>query len=120
MKLAIATDSSGLDAPISARFGRAAGFVIISDHDASPEYIPNTQSLNAVQGAGIQAAQCIIDQQVDVVILRHCGPKAFMLLNAAGISVLSTQADTVQEALDAHTAGTLTTLESASVEGHWA
>jgi predicted Fe-Mo cluster-binding NifX family protein len=120
MKLAIAAESSGLDAPIATRFGRAPGFVLISDPNNAPDYLNNTPSLNAVQGAGIQAAQCVLDSGAEVVILRHCGPKAFTLLHGAGVAVLATTATTVREALAAHAAGTLTSLDTASVEGHWA
>jgi predicted Fe-Mo cluster-binding NifX family protein len=45
------------------------------------------QALNEAHGAGLAAAQSLVDRNVDVVVTGRCGPKASSLLMAAGIEV---------------------------------
>ena len=77
------------------------------------------QNLNLPQGAGIQAAQHLVNNEVEGVITGHCGPKAFRVLSAAGIAVYNCDAQTVSEAIEQFKSGVLKPAESADVEGHW-
>ncbi len=61
--------------------------------------------MNATQGAGIQAAQAVIDNKATAVITGHCGPKAFRALKAAGIEVFLAPDGTVDEAVTRFEAG---------------
>ncbi len=79
----------------------------------------NTQNLNAAQGAGIQSAQHVIDLGADILITVHCGPKAFKVLNAAGIPVYLGKSLTIRELVKAYMNKELEQLQSADVEGHW-
>ena len=49
----------------------------------------------------------------------HCGPKAFRVLQAAGIRVYAAGAGTVEEALAQYRANRLAEAKAADVEGHW-
>ena len=51
--------------------------IIVDLSTMESETVENTQNLNLSQGAGIQAAQTIVENQVDCLITGHCGPKAF-------------------------------------------
>jgi predicted Fe-Mo cluster-binding NifX family protein len=128
VKVAFTTSGKDLTAPLDARFGRAPGFLIYDiDSDAAEsattaaggQYIDNQQSLDAAQGAGIQAAETVVRSGAQVVVTGHCGPKAFRVLSAAGVKVYNTDQPTVAAALAAYKAGTLKPAESADVEGHW-
>ncbi|MFA7062307.1 MAG: NifB/NifX family molybdenum-iron cluster-binding protein, partial [Pedobacter sp.] len=81
--------------------------------------IDNTQNLNASQGEGIQAAQAVATAGANVLITGHCGPKAFRVLNAAGIKIYNCEAATVEEALRLLEEGKLVAANEADVEGHW-
>jgi predicted Fe-Mo cluster-binding NifX family protein len=119
MKIAFTTSGDNLEAPLDGRFGRAPKFLVYDlDRDAF-ELIDNQQSLNAAQGAGIQAAQTVARAGVQSVVTGHCGPKAFRVLAAAGIKIFNTQAATVAEALAQYRAGGLKAASSSDVEGHW-
>jgi predicted Fe-Mo cluster-binding NifX family protein len=120
MKIALTTSGSNLNAPLDSRFGRAPKFLIYDMERKNFEVIDNTQNLNAAQGAGIQSAQNIARQGAKALVTGHCGPKAFRVLESAGIKIYNTSAATVQEALDLYIAGKLTEAASADVEGHWA
>ena len=119
MKIAITTSGSGLDSALDQRFGRAAAFLIYDLEQQSFTVIDNQQNLSAAQGAGIQAAETIANQEVDALLTGHCGPKAFRVLQAAGIKVYNTDAKTVQEALDLFRQNKLKEVSGADVDGHW-
>jgi predicted Fe-Mo cluster-binding NifX family protein len=119
MKLAITTSGHDLDAPLDRRFGRAQRFLLYDlDHETF-ELVDNQQSLNAAQGAGIQAAQTVARLGAAALVTGHCGPKAFRVLAAAGIKIYNTDAGTVAEALARYRAGQLVEARAADVEGHW-
>lgn len=120
MKIAITTSGDTLQATVDSRFGRAQKFCVIDPDSGEFQIIDNRQNLQAMQGAGIQAAQQIIDSGATCLITGNCGPKAFFALNAAGIKIYSSGQTTVSEAIDAFKANTLQQVKSANVEGHWA
>ena len=119
MRIAIASEGEGPDSQISVRFGRARCFVIFDTDSGARSAAPNEQNLNASQGAGIQAATNVAGQEVQAVLCRHCGPKAFRVLQAAEINVYSVPAGIVREAIEAYRAGGLEAVNEADVEGHW-
>lgn len=119
MKLALTCQGETLDSALDIRFGRAENFIIYDDETKDFSVVPNTQNLNAVQGAGIQAAVTAASTGVEAVITGHCGPKAFRVLEEAGIRVYTSTASTVRGALSAFEEGKLTALSTADVNGHW-
>ena len=119
MKVAVTTSGDDWNAPMDQRFGRAACFLIYDLDKDSYELVDNKQNLTAAQGAGIQAAQTVARQNVGAVITGNCGPKAFRTLAAAGITIYTTDAATVREAVDAFKEGVLVAADGANVEGHW-
>ncbi len=120
MKLVFTTLGENLDSPLDPSFGRARNFLVYDEQTQAFEIISNKQNLDAAQGAGIQSAQTIAKAGAHVLITGHCGPKAFRVLDAAGIKVFNTDASTVTEALARYRAGTLSEAKAANVEGHWA
>jgi predicted Fe-Mo cluster-binding NifX family protein len=120
MKLAITTSGDDLEAPLDSRFGRAPRFLIYDLDQESFQVVDNQQSLDAAQGAGIQAAETIARSGAKALVTGHCGPKAFRVLAAAGIKIFNTDAGTVAEALDRYLTGRLTEAHAPDVAGHWA
>jgi predicted Fe-Mo cluster-binding NifX family protein len=119
MKIVFTTSGKDLEAQLDPRFGRASGFILYDLDADSFEYQDNKQNLNAAQGAGIQAAEAIARMGASALVTGHCGPKAFQVLQAAGIHIFHTGAKTVKEALEHYRAGNLTEAKTADVEGHW-
>jgi len=119
MKVAFTASGSTLDSPLDARFGRAPGFLVYDIDSSTAEFIDNQQSLNAAQGAGIQAAETVARSGAKALVTGHCGPKAFRVLSAAGVKVYNTNQPTVAAAVEAFKAGKLKPADSADVEGHW-
>ncbi len=100
MKIAVSTEGSSLTDNMDLRFGRAGGFIIYDTAVEEFEYLSNEANLNAVQGAGIQSAQSIVDKNVEVVITGYCGPKAYKVLEAAEIKIYTAEKDTVANVIE--------------------
>ena len=118
MKIAITAEKGSLDASLDPRFGRCAWFIILDT--ATPESMTAVENhaASAGGGAGVQASQAIIDAGVEAVISGNFGPKAYDALDAAGVSMYTVEAETVQEALEALNAGTARLLDSPSAAAH--
>ncbi|HAS81290.1 MAG TPA: dinitrogenase iron-molybdenum cofactor biosynthesis protein [Verrucomicrobia bacterium] len=119
MKIAFSTSGRDLTAPLDRRFGRTAAFLVYDTDTRTFTVVDNLQNLNAAQGAGIQAAQAVVDTGAQAVVTGNCGPKAFRVLEAAGIKVYNSSAVTIEEALGLYREGRLVEASSANVEGHW-
>ncbi len=119
MKIAFTTSGNELAAPLDTRFGRAPRFLIYDLEGETLELVNNQQNLNAAQGAGIQSAGTAARSGAQALVSGHCGPKAFRVLQAAGIRVFYSNTSTVAEALDAYRQGTLVESKTADVDGHW-
>jgi len=119
MKIAITAQGNTLDSDVDPRFGRAKYFIVFNTITKTFTVKDNSQNLNAAQGAGIQAAQNVIETGVELLITGHCGPKAFKVLNAGNIQVVTDAKGTVQNAIRDLQNGKLEVTDSADVEGHW-
>ena len=119
MKLAITSTGKALDSNLDPRFGRAAYFIIVDPETMAFEVVENSQNLNLTQGAGIQAGKTIVDNHVDVVITGHCGPKAFKVLQQAGVKVVTGAGGRVTDAVAQFITGKLEISAEADVQGHW-
>ncbi len=120
MKVAVSSVGDTLDSAVDPRFGRAAKFIVVDTDTGEHQVISNAQNLNAMQGAGIQAAQTVAGHSVEYVLTGHCGPKAFRALDAAGIKVVLGIEGTVDEAVEKLKAGEVQPSRGADVDGHWA
>lgn len=119
MKIAVTTSGTELADRFDTRFGRATNFILYDLESDQWECHTNRQNYDAVQGAGIQAAQTISRLGVSVLVTGHVGPKAFKVLQASGIKAFAADAATAQDAIDAFRRGKLTEMAEPDVEGHW-
>ncbi len=119
MKFCIPATGEGLEAAVDRRFGRAAHFVVVDTETGQAESFPN-EGATAGHGAGVKAAQSVARSGAEAVLAPACGPKAFEVLEAAGIAVYSGAAGTVREAVEAFEKGQLTRLEEADAAAGWA
>lgn len=119
MKVVVSSKGKTLDSEVDARFGRAACFLLVDPNSMSFEVVENNQNLNAAQGAGIQAAKTVVDNGADTVLTGNCGPKAYAVLQQAGVSVITGASGQVREALEKYKEGMLSPAEGPNVNGHW-
>ena len=119
MRIAITAMGKDVSSKVDMRFGRAAYFMVYSEDNGTWQSADNHQNLNAVQGAGIQAAQNVAKLGADILITGNVGPKAFKVLQANNMKIYTTGESTVEEAYNAYKAGKLTLTNEATKEGHW-
>ncbi len=119
MRVAITAQGNSLSSGLDPRFGRALYFIILDTDSGTIEVVNNEQNMNALQGAGIQAAKTIVDNKVNAVITGHCGPNAFRALSTAGVKVYLGQTGTIQDVIDKLKNGELTESSNPDVQGHW-
>lgn len=119
MKVAISAERPGADSLLDSRFGRAGYFVIYDSETGLFSCMENSKSLDAAQGAGIQTADNILQAGVDAVITGHCGPKAFGVLQKAGVKLYLCKSTTVNEALNLLNEKKLEPSNRPYVAGHW-
>jgi predicted Fe-Mo cluster-binding NifX family protein len=119
MKIAITSAGKELSANLDPRFGRAPYFIVVDPQTLAFEVVDNARNLNLSQGAGIQAGKTIVDHKVDALITGHCGPKAFKVLQKAGVKIMTGALGTVADAIEQFKNGKLEASEAADVAGHW-
>jgi len=119
MKIAISATGTNQDAQVDPRFGRTKWFIVHDTTAGAYEAVDNKQQLDLPQGAGIQAAQKVLDEKVEVVLTGHCGPNAFKTLKAGGAKVVVGVSGTVAEAVERFNKGELTPSTEPDVVGHW-
>ena len=119
MKVAITSQGPDMNSALDPRFGRAKCLIVVDTETGDSAAHDNTQNLNAVQGAGIQAGRNVIDLGVEAVITGNVGPKAFATLQAGGAKMYIGAGGTVGDALEKFKAGELECVGKANVEGHW-
>lgn len=119
MKIAVPATGAEPTASVEARFARAPAFLVFDTDAGTWETLENTQVLNAVQGAGIQAAETLVRHGVNAVLTTHCGPKAFRALQAAGVAVYIGITGSVADAVHMLNTGAIQPATGPDVEGHW-
>jgi len=115
MKICITTKGSQLESPIDPVFGRAQNFLFV---DSETRDISCVTNVPGAHGAGVQAAQLMVENGAMVVLTGSVGPNAFQGLNAAGIEICIGAKGTAQDALAAYEAGTLQSPTGPTSQGH--
>ena len=110
MKIALPVEIESMDTEICPSFGRTPFFLIYETESCSSQFI-NNSAADSPGGAGIKAAQLIIDQGVDVLLAPRCGKNAAEVFIPAGIKIYKTVSALAADNLKAFSAGQLNALE---------
>ena len=119
MKIAVSSTGTDLDSEVDPRFGRASYILIVDSETLDCEVVDNKENVNALKGAGIQAASMVSDKGAEVLLTGFCGPNAFKALIAGKIGVANDADGSVRDAVKAYLDGKLPLSDKANVEGHW-
>jgi predicted Fe-Mo cluster-binding NifX family protein len=87
MIIIITLQQAKLDDPIEKRFGRSPYFLKVDTKTNQWEAFENP-GVGQSGGAGVMAAQFVIDQKVEAVISGDFGPNAEKALQASGIKMV--------------------------------
>ena len=119
MKILITSQSGELSGQVDPRFGRAKYFILYDTEKDKWKAMDNSQNLNAIQGAGIQAADNVASIGAEFVLTGHCGPKAFRSLSANGIQIIVGVEGKVADVVERFKNGEYKPTENSDVPGHW-
>ena len=119
MKVCVTSQGPDLASDVDPRFGRARFFVIYDDEADTSEVIDNEQNVNAGGGAGVQSATDIAARNCEWVLSGHVGPKAFSVLQAAGIKVATGVSGAVADVLKQFREGAVQETAAADVRSRW-
>ena len=106
MKVALPVESKSLEAPVCPSFGRTPLYVLIDTDSGTHEFLDNAAAASQ-GGAGIKAAQALVDSGVAALITYRCGENAAQVLNAAGIKIYKAQDGSVKNNIAAFKDGKL-------------
>jgi predicted Fe-Mo cluster-binding NifX family protein len=109
MKIVISSKGSKMDDTVDPRFGRCSVFLLM-DTDTNEIRAVTNDAAERGGGAGVEAAQTVVDLGAEAVITGQIGPKAAQVLETAGIPVYTGASGTGREALEAFESGQLNKL----------
>jgi len=115
MRIVVTANGADLDAPASPVFGRCPTYVFVDTETMQFEAVDNP-AVTAGGGAGIQAAQFVIERGAQAVVTGNAGPNAFNVFQAANVPVYLFGGGTVREAVEAYKAGKLQSVAGANVQ----
>ena len=109
MKIAIPVMAKEITTEICPSFGRTAYFLIYNMDDEKVVFLDNSAAASQ-GGAGIKAAQALVDAKVDILITPRCGENAASVLLAANIAIYKSEGNNIQENIEAYKQKKLETL----------
>ncbi len=96
MKLAMPVDEKNLESTVCISFGRTPYFLIYNTENGEHSFLDNSAA-NSQGGAGIKAAQAVVDQKVEVLITPRCGENAAEVFNAANVALYKSSGNSILE-----------------------
>ena len=119
MKIAIPVDEKTLESSVCASFGRTPYFLIYDTETKESVFIDNSAAAST-GGAGIKAAQTIVDNKANALLTPRCGQNAADVIKSADIKIYKTTSASVKDNIAAFIDGKLPLLDEihAGFHGH--
>ena len=119
MKIAIPVDEKDMGTNVCVSFGRTPYFLIYDTETKESTFIDNGAVASA-GGAGIKAAQTLVDNKVNVLLTPRCGENASDVLGVADIKIYKSNSISAKGNIDTFIAGKLPLLDEihAGFHGH--
>ena len=119
MKIAIPVDEKTMETSVCASFGRAPYFLIYDTETKESVFIDNSAA-SSTGGAGIKAAQIIVDNKANALLTPRLGENAAEVLKPAEIKIYKTITGSAKDNIDAFIDGKLPLLDEfhAGFHGH--
>ncbi len=110
MKICIASENAGgLNDIVSSVFGRCSSFTVveIEGNEIKKVYVVNNPGAEASSGAGIQAAQKVLDEGCSVIISSSVGPNSGEVFRMGGVKMYSAPGMKIEDAVQKFIRGEL-------------
>jgi predicted Fe-Mo cluster-binding NifX family protein len=106
MKVAIPSKGEGISADVERQFGRCSNFLFVDTETLECRTVPN-EAKDQAGGAGVAAAQQVVDEGAEAVLAGVIGPNASDVLSEAHVSIYEDVSGPVVEALELLESGDL-------------
>ncbi len=110
MKIAIPTDEKNIDSTVCQSFGRTPYYLIYDTETDTADFIDNSAA-SSHGGAGIRAAQSVVDSGASAILTPRCGQNAAEVLTEAGVLIYMTDGTSIKENIAAFKENRLNQLE---------
>jgi len=110
MKVAVPVDEKSMQTGVCPSFGRAPYFWMFDMETQESIFLDNSAA-SSQGGAGIKAAQALLDQGIKAVLTPRCGENAAEVLKAADIALYKTIQGSARENVEAFADGKLALLQ---------
>lgn len=110
MIIAIPTDEQNMESDVCPSFGRTPFFLIYDTNSSTGRFLDNNAASSS-GGAGIKAAQMMVDHHVDVVLMPRCGENAAEVLREGKVRLYKSIKGSLQANIDTFVEGKLVVLE---------
>lgn len=111
MKIVISSQGKEKDSLMDLRFGRCEYFCVYNTEDNSFKVIENT-AVNSTGGAGIEAANLVLKENIDAVITGNIGPHANEVLKKSNIKIFTSDVKKISDIIDEYKENKLKELNS--------
>jgi predicted Fe-Mo cluster-binding NifX family protein len=99
MIISIPIDEKSINSNISDNFGRANFFLIYNDEAKEYDFFKNT-AVNSQGGAGIEAAQILVDKNINILITPRCGNNAAKVLESGDVDIYKSISKSIEDNLN--------------------
>ncbi|MFA9424019.1 MAG: NifB/NifX family molybdenum-iron cluster-binding protein [Sedimentibacter sp.] len=110
MKIAMPVDENNMESNICISFGRTPYFLIYDTELNESEFMINSAA-ESQGGAGIKAAQLIVDKHADALITPRCGENAADVLKTANVKIYKSMNDSIKDNIENLKSGKLSLLD---------
>jgi len=117
MKIAISSNGNNNESLLDMRFGRCEYFQIHDTENKEVKIIENKGAI-ASGGAGIAAANQLLDENVHVIITGSLGPNAFEIIEKAEIKAYKCDSISINAALDKYNGDELEEIKISGAAHH--
>lgn len=110
MIIAMPVDDKTMETRVCTSFGRAPYFLLYNTESKTSDFIDNNAAASQ-GGAGIKAAQSIVDSKASALLTPRCGENAAQVIDAARIKIYKTINESIQSNIEAFNEGKLALLD---------
>lgn len=111
MRIVIPAEDKNMDSGVCPSFGRTPYFLVYNTDEEKAEFIENPAS-KATGGAGVLAAQEVVDLNPEILLTPRCGENAGKVLKGADIKIYKSINKTLKENIEEFKKEGLSELES--------
>jgi predicted Fe-Mo cluster-binding NifX family protein len=109
MRIAIPANEKNMEEVVCPSFGRAPYYLIYDIEKSEGSFIENSAA-SSQGGAGIKAAQIIVDSKADALITPRCGQNAADVIKGANIKIYKSKSASLNDNIKAFSGNELSDL----------